>query len=212
MDSSVRLKSTRSFARSNSANNTSAAWPGSCDYRWRLARHGRSQPCADAGRFCRCVSARRIGALLVRDVTFNRAGMEITIRRSKTDQAARGRAVFVARGRRSRCPVAALGSWLRKTKVTEGVTFRRISRYGTVLPHALRPAAVTTIVQRLADYAGRDARNYGGHSLRAGYVTAAALAGMPLHEIKNITGHKSSEVLAGYIRCADARARPSRVL
>ena len=56
-----------------------------------------------AGAFRRGESA----ALLVRDVTFNRAGMEITIRRSKTDQAARGRAVFVARGRRSRCPVAA---------------------------------------------------------------------------------------------------------
>jgi hypothetical protein len=46
-----------------------------------------------------------------------------------------------------------------------------------------------------------------GHSLRAGYATSAAARNMPAYRIQSHTRHKSTEVLAGYIREADKWAK-----
>ena len=48
--------------------------------------------------------------------------------------------------------------------------------------------------------AGYDADAYSGHSLRAGFATSAARAGVPEAHIQTQTGHKSLPVLRGYIR------------
>ena len=42
--------------------------------------------------------------------------------------------------------------------------------------------------------------NFGGHSLRAGFVTQAILNGVPEHVIMQHTGHKKSDTLKKYIR------------
>jgi hypothetical protein len=42
-----------------------------------------------------------------------------------------------------------------------------------------------------------------GHGLGAGYATSAAARNMPSYRIQSHTRHKSTEVLAGYIREAD---------
>ncbi len=41
---------------------------------------------------------------------------------------------------------------------------------------------------------------FGGHSLRAGFATSAARAGVPETAIMSQTGHRSLPVLRGYIR------------
>lgn len=46
----------------------------------------------------------------------------------------------------------------------------------------------------------RLARKFWGHSLRAGFVTAAALFGMASWQIRRQTGHSSDAILARYIR------------
>ena len=43
-----------------------------------------------------------------------------------------------------------------------------------------------------------------GHSLRAGYATAAAAAGVEERKIANVTRHRNLPVLRGYIRAATA--------
>jgi integrase len=53
--------------------------------------------------------------------------------------------------------------------------------------------------------AWREAAGYGPagfarHSLRAGYATSAARAGVPEHAIMQQTRHRSAAVLRGYIR------------
>jgi integrase len=42
-----------------------------------------------------------------------------------------------------------------------------------------------------------------GHSLRAGYATAAAAANVPGYRIQQHTRHKSAEMVARYVREAD---------
>ena len=63
--------------------------------------------------------------------------------------------------------------------------------------------AVARIVQARALGAGLDPARYAGHSLRAGFVTAAARAGSDVWKIQQVSRHKSMQVLAGYVR--DAR-------
>ena len=59
------------------------------------------------------------------------------------------------------------------------------------------------MVKRYAAAAGLDAAKYSGHSLRAGPVTSAAVAGVPEHVIMKTTGHKSSAMVRRYIRDAN---------
>jgi len=63
--------------------------------------------------------------------------------------------------------------------------------------------AVARIVQARAPAAGLDPARYAGHSLRAGFVTAAARAGADVWKIQQVSRHKSMQVLSGYVR--DAR-------
>ncbi len=63
--------------------------------------------------------------------------------------------------------------------------------------------AVARIVQARAAAAGLDPAHYAGHSLRAGFVTAAARAGADVWKIQQVSRHKSMQVLSGYVR--DAR-------
>ena len=56
------------------------------------------------------------------------------------------------------------------------------------------------VVKRATETAGLDPTRYAGHSLRAGLVTAAAIADVPEHSIMNQTGHRNSATVRGYIR------------
>ena len=58
------------------------------------------------------------------------------------------------------------------------------------------------IVKRLTRAAGLDQTRYSGHSLRAGFVTSAAAAGMPTWKIKAQTGHVTDAMVSRYIRDA----------
>jgi hypothetical protein len=60
------------------------------------------------------------------------------------------------------------------------------------------------IVKRRARQAGVPADLLSGHSLRAGYATAAARAGIEERKIGNVTRHKNLPVLRSYIRAATA--------
>jgi len=64
--------------------------------------------------------------------------------------------------------------------------------------------AVARIVEARALAAGLDPARYAGHSLRAGFVTAAARAGAgaDVWKIQQVSRHKSLQVLSGYVRDA----------
>jgi len=62
--------------------------------------------------------------------------------------------------------------------------------------------AVGRIIQRLARQQGLEPAQYGGHSLRAGLVTAAAQAGVAERVIMQQTGHTDVRSMRRYIRDA----------
>ena len=56
------------------------------------------------------------------------------------------------------------------------------------------------VVKRAAEAAGLDAKQYAGHSLRAGLATQAYLNGAGEFAIMRQTGHRSLEMVRRYIR------------
>lgn len=85
-------------------------------------------------------------------------------------------------------------------KITTGPIFRPVNRYGTVGKNALSGLAVPRIVKEMLTRVGIDAKDYSGHSLRSGLVTAAAMAGVSERIIMLQTGHKNIAVLRRYSR------------
>lgn len=138
------------------------------------------------------------------DVEETGDGLRIVLRRSKTDQDARGRVVGIPYGSRPQtCPVRALRAWVEVSGITEGPLFRPIDRHGNVRPQRLSAQAVARIVRRTAEAAGLDPERFSGHSLRSGHVTAARRGGAPIEAIKRQTGHRSDAMVSVYVREAD---------
>jgi integrase len=147
-----------------------------------------------------------LAALDVEDVTITAQGLQVMVRQSKTDQDGEGALIAIHRGRDPRvCPVAALETWLARSGITTGPLFRAVigRTANTLRKQRLDARTVALIVQRAAEAAGLNGAAYGGHSLRAGLATAAALAGADLQAIMNQTRHKNVDVARGYVRIAD---------
>jgi len=134
------------------------------------------------------------------DLEFAEQGLIITINRSKTDQEGRGRKVAIPYARGAVCPVTSLKEWLSISGINEGPVFRPINRHKGIQASRLSTQAVAEIVKQYARAVGLDHSNYSGHSLRAGLVTSAALAGVSSWKIRQQTGHKSDAMLTRYIR------------
>lgn len=140
-------------------------------------------------------------ALDVSDLDFSRDGLTVTLRRSKTDQEGQGRKVGIPYGSNPEtCPVRVVQRWLEASGIADGPAFRSLNRHGQVQPARLSPIDVARVVKKLAVRVGLDPARFGGHSLRAGHATAAAMAGASERSIMNQTGHRSVQMVRRYIR------------
>ncbi|GAA3957562.1 site-specific integrase [Actinomadura viridis] len=150
------------------------------------------------------------------DVVEATEGLVVYVKRSKTDQEARGVTVAVPRGKRSAmCPVEAVNAWkarLAERGLADGPLFRPIDRHGRVggEPDIAGKAAVRltgksacNIVHRRGVLANLPAK-YTSHGLRAGSASTAYAAGVPISEIaKHGRWNPNSPVLLIYIRFVD---------
>ena len=168
-----------------------------------------------------------LAALNQADVAFSSEGLEVLLRRSKTDQEGEGRKVGIPFGSDpSTCPVRALKAWLealaacgthdgartrsdgprRHAKGKVGVEptplFQSLSKAGRhILGHRLDGRDVARAVKRAAKRAGLpEPERFAGHSLRAGLATVAAQAGKSERAIMAQTGHRSVMMVRRYIR------------
>jgi integrase len=139
-------------------------------------------------------------ALDVGDIEHVHQGIIITLRRSKTDQDGEGRKIGIPFGRRRWCPVAALNAWLAVSRIVAGAIFRHVDRHGHVREARLSGEAVSLVVQERVAAVGLDPSPYSGHSLRAGFATSAAQAGVLTSRIRAQTRHASEAMLARYVR------------
>jgi site-specific recombinase XerD len=137
----------------------------------------------------------------VTDVAIADEGLVVVIRKSKTDQVGAGRRIGIPFGEHPEtCPVRALRTWLDESAVDSGPLFRSVNRHGHVRETRLSDRAVADVVQRSIAAAGKNPRGFAAHSLRAGLITQAAMAGVGERAIQDQSGHKSLTVMRRYIR------------
>jgi len=101
---------------------------------------------------------------------------------------------------------AALAAWLGAAQITDGPLFRRL--WGTRVGPALSPKAVAAIVQRRARQAGLTG-DFGGHSLRSGFITEGARQGVALPALMALTEHRSVAQAVGYFQAGEAAHNPA---
>lgn len=138
-------------------------------------------------------------ALDVADIAVQPEGLRVMIRRSKTDQDGEGAVLAIGRTGTATCPAAAYAAWLGATGISGGAVFRGVDRHGR-LGGRLSTNAVAGIVKRRAAAAGLDPAVYSGHSMRAGFATSAAGAGIAETRIMRQTRHTSTATLRRYVR------------
>jgi integrase len=151
--------------------------------------------------FCGALRRSELVNLDVEDVRSAPEGIILTLRWSKTDQAADGVEIGIPKGRKpATCPVTLLRTWLDYAKIPSGPIFRPVRQNGKISNSRLTNASVALIVKRHVGHAGFAADAFSGHSLRAGLATSAAEAGQNEREIMNQTRHKSEKMVRRYIR------------
>ena len=139
-------------------------------------------------------------SLDIEDLAVVRQGMIITLRHSKTDQEGQGRKLGIPFGRTKHCPVKATETWLQRASLSQGPIYTSLAKGGHTTSLRLSGGAVSEIIQHRIARAGMTPEGYSGHSLRSGFATSAAMAGVATWRIRKQTGHASDVMLGRYIR------------
>jgi integrase len=154
-----------------------------------------------------------LAALNFEDLRWETRGLVVTLRRSKTDQEGQGREVGIpALDVVGLCPVRAVRAWLDASAITSGALFRtfglrRGDKAQELTPNRIDARDVARILQRAVARAGVPG-DFAAHSLRAGFITSAAAANVSEIDIARVSGHKSADVLRGYVRRATVLEAP----
>jgi integrase len=138
-------------------------------------------------------------------------GLTIYIARSKTDQTGEGDAIGIPYGSSSEtCPVRAYKNWIQRSGIMAGSAFRPITRHGRIGNKAMTDKTVARVVKRAIIRAALGdglapqeatalAAKFGGHSLRAGLATSAAMNDAPCHAIQRQLRHTRFDTTTRYI-------------
>jgi len=144
--------------------------------------------------------------LLVSDITLRADGLELRLRRSKTDPEGEGASIGLPQGQHRRtCPVLAFKEWQQVAKRNAGPLFRPIAKGGHIRTTALTPYAVTRILAKRAALAGvvlEGPEQLSAHALRVGFITEAYARGVRDEDIMKHTRHRDLRTMRGYVRRA----------
>ena len=138
------------------------------------------------------------------DLDFVNEGLKINLKRSKTDQFGEGSVKALPYFNSPKyCPVVSLQKWIEISKISSGALFRRFTKGLNLTENRLTDQTVALLIKEYLQLGGIDNKNYSGHSLRSGFATSAAEAGVEERSIMAMTGHKSSEMVRRYIKEAN---------
>jgi len=150
-----------------------------------------------------------LSALRIEDVEVDRRGLVLHVGREKNNQEGRERLIALAAGkRRSTCPLRAYREWLRVRGSAGGPVFVRLDHARTAELLPMTGESIRKVVKRAVAGAGLDPAKLSVHSLRSSMITEAAANGVPDLSIAVASGHRSMQVLRGYIRPVDIWRAP----
>jgi integrase len=144
-----------------------------------------------------------IAAARFEDFTEIEEGIRWSIPRSKADQIGKGLVVLMTPSDDERyCPVSTLRRWFEVSEIKSGPVFRGVDAAGKVVAAGLAPEGVSNRVKFYVKKLGLDPAEFGGHSLRSGFVTTAHRLGESAADIAVSTGHHGVGQVNEYIRRA----------
>ena len=149
---------------------------------------------------------RRINIVSMRleHIRFTEQGMLVRVPREKQDQTGIGRDIGVPPASNAEvCAVRAVEDWLRIRGRTPGYLFDGLWHGQSRPEQRMHHNTVGNIVKRAAESIGLDPAHYAGHSLRAGFATAALESGASEILTARHTGHRSLACLRMYFRGND---------
>ncbi len=126
-------------------------------------------------------------------------GIELHLGDTKGDKRKLGVVVPVPITGTALCPIAALETWLKVSKIRSGAVFRKVDRWGNIGATAMTSASVCGVVKGAVKRVGLNPRVFGGHSPRRGLATSAHRLGHSLVEIQRQLRHKDPSTTAPYI-------------
>lgn len=134
------------------------------------------------------------------DLIDDDAGLDVILRRSKTDQEGKGRTVQINYWPELVDPVRATRTWAALLPDDLPPLFRPVN--GKVGEKRLSSRTVSRVVKAGISRIGKDPTQFSAHSLRAGHVTWASSDDVkaPKLAIRAITGHASDAMLDKYNR------------
>ncbi len=143
-----------------------------------------------------------ITAVNLEDLTESADGIKVTIRKSKTDQEGAGRTVALPHGEKLNI-TESVKNWISYARIGEGALFRAVLKGGKRTGGRLSPLSVNLIIKKYAEITGLKPQDFGAHSLRSGFLTAAAQNGASVFKMAEVSGHKSLDTVRRYVRDAD---------
>ena len=145
-----------------------------------------------------------VASLLWSDLTFDKRGVVVVIRKSKTDQECKSQPIALPRLEHSHCPVAALEAWKARSRGDgDSPVFRWISKKDEVQWRVLIDQRIVALIKRYCEEIGLDPACFAAHSTRSGYVTSSSDRGVPVSEMMKRTRHKAVSSLACYMKSDD---------
>jgi site-specific recombinase XerD len=126
-------------------------------------------------------------------------GLKVFLRHSKGDQFAQGQIVALPHGEKMGV-ISALKVYLEAANIYSGFLFRSIAKGEQRLGNQLTPLSVSLIVKKYIKLVGYNSYEYAAHSMRSGFLTEAAENGASLFKMLEVSRHKSTDTLLGYIR------------
>jgi integrase len=150
--------------------------------------------------FASALRRSNLATLRMEDVDLVDEGLILSIGREKQDQEGKGRLIGIPKGTGVHtCPVRCLAEWVSIRGGEPGPLFPRLNNAHK--GQAMDGECVHRVVHRCVRMIGLDPTDrYGGHSLRAGFITAAGEAGVGELLIAAQSGHKNLEMVRRYFR------------
>ena len=142
-----------------------------------------------------------IAKLLWSDLSFDKRGVVVQIRKSNTDVECKGQTIAIPRLDGPYCAVAALERWRDKSGGTgDSPVFRWISKKDEIQFRELIDQRIVALIKYYCEQVGLDEKLYSGHSGRAGYVSSCSDRGVSISEIMKRMRHKAPGSVAVYAR------------
>ena len=145
-----------------------------------------------------------IAALLWSDLTFDKRGVVVLIRKSKTDQECKSQPIALPRLEHEYCPVAAVEAWKAKSGGDgDSPVFRWISKKDEIQWRVLIDQRIVALIKDYCEQIGLDPACFAAHSTRSGYVTSSSQRGVPISEMMKRTRHRAVSSLQVYMKGDD---------